>query len=446
MFHEYAIDVWIELQERFSKVDRIRVSSLRSSIKNLKQGAKSVLDYFIEMKSLWEELNSHRPMPMCTCSYPCRCESMCVAHNFRMEDQVIQLLTGLNDSFSVVKTQVLLMDPLPSINKVYSMVIQEESNNTAPTPHVSAEDSSILVNASDARKPFMRGKVSGAPQSKNNSRYCTFCHRNNHIVEYCYQKHGYPNANKPVASSNVVNSNHAMDFTTSSEGTSTVSQTGLTQEQYVHLVSLLQQSSLVPSATTSNPASTNRIATSFPSSIDFTSGINSFFSCSLHVPYDHWLIDSGDNEHICSSLHLFHSYYKIKPINVNFPNGSFVLVQHAGTVIFSPHFHITHVLYSPSLKVNLISVSKICQSLPYHVYFLLNTCVIQDVKTQKIIGLGNLCDGLYRLHPSAPAPPQAHSISSVVSPSNKVSLQSCNSVSSNNHVSSIPPMQSSTLD
>jgi len=141
------------------------------------------------MKSLWDELNSHRPMPMCTCPYPCRCEFMRAARNFRMEDLVIQFLTGLNDSFSVVKTQVLLMDPLPSINKVYSMVAQEESNNVASTPHVSTEDSSILVNASDARKPFMLGKVSGAPQSKNNSRYCTFCHRNNHTVEYCYQKH-----------------------------------------------------------------------------------------------------------------------------------------------------------------------------------------------------------------------------------------------------------------
>jgi len=438
VFHEHAIDVWIELQERFSKVDRIRVASLRSSINNLKQGDKSVLDYFTEMKSLWEELNSHRPMPMCTCPYPCRCESMRAAHNFRKEDQVIQFLTGLNDSFSVVKTQVLLMDPLPSINKVYSMVVQEESNNAAPTPHISTEDSSILVNVSDARKPFMRGKASGAPQSKNNSRYCTCCHRNNHTVEYSYQKHGYPNANKSVASSNAVNSEHAMDSNTSSEGISSVSQTGLTQEQYVHLVSLLQQSSLVPSATTSNPASTNHIATSFPSSIDFTSGINTIFSCSLHVPSDHWLIDSGANEHICSSLHLFHSYYKIKPINVNLPNGSSVLVQYAGTVVFSPHFHITHVLYSPVFKVNLISVSKICQSLPYHVHFLLNTCVIQDVKTQKMIGLGNLCDGLYRLHPSTPAPPQAHFISSVVSSSNKVSLQSCNSVSSGNHVSSIP--------
>jgi len=81
------------------------------------------------MKTLWEELNSHHHMPHCTCPHPCRCAAMREARNFRLEDQVIQFLTGLNDQFNVVKTQVLMLDPLPSINKVYSLVIQEESNN-----------------------------------------------------------------------------------------------------------------------------------------------------------------------------------------------------------------------------------------------------------------------------------------------------------------------------
>jgi len=96
-------------------------------------------------------------MPIFTCPHPCRCESMRAARNFCMKVQVIQFLTGLNENFSVVKTQVLLMDRLPSINKVYSMVVQEESNNTTPAPiSVPIENSSILVNASDARKCYGR--------------------------------------------------------------------------------------------------------------------------------------------------------------------------------------------------------------------------------------------------------------------------------------------------
>jgi len=170
----------------------------------------------------------------------------------------------------------------------------------------------------------------------------------------------------------------------------------------------------VPLASVSNPASTNHIA-SFPTSIHFHSGINTVISCSLHVQTNHWLIDSEANEHICSSLHLLHSYYKIKPLIVTLPNGSSVLVHYASTFVFSPHFHISHVLYSPSFKVNLISVSKICQYLYYHINFFPDKCVIQDVKTHKMIGLGNLCDGIYRLLSSTPASPlQAHCVSSIL--------------------------------
>jgi len=56
------------------------------------------------MKTLWEELNSQCLMPRCTCCQPSRCEVMCSARIHRLEDQVIQFLTGLNDYFNVVKT------------------------------------------------------------------------------------------------------------------------------------------------------------------------------------------------------------------------------------------------------------------------------------------------------------------------------------------------------
>jgi hypothetical protein len=171
VFHENCFDVWQDLQERFSKIDRIRIATIRSSINNLKQGSKSVLDYFIEMKALWEELHSHRPIPSCTCVHQCRCAAMRDARNFFLEDQVIQFLTGLNSEFSVVKTQILLMDPLPSLNKVYSLVVQEESNHKSLLP-TENDDSSLLVNSSDAKKQFPRGK--GNASGKNSNRICTF--------------------------------------------------------------------------------------------------------------------------------------------------------------------------------------------------------------------------------------------------------------------------------
>jgi len=45
VFHENAIDAWLNLKEPFSKADTIRIATLRSKIHNLKQGSKLVLDY-----------------------------------------------------------------------------------------------------------------------------------------------------------------------------------------------------------------------------------------------------------------------------------------------------------------------------------------------------------------------------------------------------------------
>jgi len=114
----------------------------------------------------------------------------------------MQFLTGLNEKFSVVKTQILLLDPLPSLNKVYSLVIQEESNSASLLPISVGEDTSVQLNASDARRFSPRGKNVTQNNSSKPARYCTFCHRNNHTVDFCYEKHGYPNGNKPQPHSN----------------------------------------------------------------------------------------------------------------------------------------------------------------------------------------------------------------------------------------------------
>jgi hypothetical protein len=252
IFHNTAFDVWQDLKERFSKVDRIRIANLRSSINNLKQGSKSVLEYFTELNALWEELHSHRPIPTCTCPHQCRCAAMRVNKEYMIEDQIIQFLTGLNDQFSVVKTQVLLLDPLPSLNKVFSLVVQEESNNVYTPSLPSLEEGSVLVNASDTRRPQGRGRGSS---NKSSGRYCSFCNRYNHTIEYCYLKHGFPNKPNPQVNMNSqasMNSQANASSAESSDASNVSGSIGLAQEKIDQLVLLLQQANLVSSV--SNPS------------------------------------------------------------------------------------------------------------------------------------------------------------------------------------------------
>ena len=57
----------------------------------------------------------------------------------------MKFLMGLNESLSQVGTQVLLMDPIPSLSKVYSLLIQEETQRSVTNPSIVKVDSIALV-------------------------------------------------------------------------------------------------------------------------------------------------------------------------------------------------------------------------------------------------------------------------------------------------------------
>lgn len=75
------------------------------------------------------------PLPTCTCRIKCTCEAMRSARSHHQLLQIIRFLTSLNEQFVVVKSQILLMDHLPIMNKIFSMVIQHERQLQLPIPN-----------------------------------------------------------------------------------------------------------------------------------------------------------------------------------------------------------------------------------------------------------------------------------------------------------------------
>ncbi|RVW24656.1 hypothetical protein CK203_082196 [Vitis vinifera] len=56
----------------------------------------------------------------------CNCGGMKTWMESRQMDHVIKFLIGLNDSYSQVRAQILMMDPIPPIAKTFALVVQEE--------------------------------------------------------------------------------------------------------------------------------------------------------------------------------------------------------------------------------------------------------------------------------------------------------------------------------
>ncbi|XP_061371202.1 uncharacterized protein LOC133313819 [Gastrolobium bilobum] len=112
-----AVDAWKDLNDRFSQADIFRISDLQEEIYKLQQGDRNVADYFTELKILWDELEILKPLPHCTCS------AINHMRKYRDRDHVIRFLKGLNEQFHNVRSQIMLFDPLPEVNKVFSLIL-----------------------------------------------------------------------------------------------------------------------------------------------------------------------------------------------------------------------------------------------------------------------------------------------------------------------------------
>ena len=106
----------------------------------------------------------------------------------------MSFLKGLREAYNVVKTKILLTEPLLGINKVFSLVPTQEK-------HLSESigmDIKILANSTN--QPYQRTNKTnnhgqrnyGKGRGKGYGEQCSFCHKMNHTVDECYSKHGYP--------------------------------------------------------------------------------------------------------------------------------------------------------------------------------------------------------------------------------------------------------------
>lgn len=66
--------------------------------------------------------------------------------NLGDNDKLVQFLMGLNDACDHVKNQISLLDPLPSINKAYSMILRVEKQREVHVVTEFTEASAMLAN------------------------------------------------------------------------------------------------------------------------------------------------------------------------------------------------------------------------------------------------------------------------------------------------------------
>lgn len=79
---------------------------------DLSQDHVPISVYYKKLKELWDKLINFRPIP--TCAYG----GLKDVIEYQQQEYVMKFRMGFNDTFTHVRGQILLMDPLPPINKV----------------------------------------------------------------------------------------------------------------------------------------------------------------------------------------------------------------------------------------------------------------------------------------------------------------------------------------
>jgi hypothetical protein len=110
--------MWNDLKDRFSQQNGPRIFQIQKSISDLRQENLSMSSYFTILKGLWDEWIHYKPLP------PCTCGTMKVHNEYQQQEHVMQFLMGLNESYAHTRGQILMLNPLPPINIVFSLVIQ----------------------------------------------------------------------------------------------------------------------------------------------------------------------------------------------------------------------------------------------------------------------------------------------------------------------------------
>lgn len=322
----------------------------------------------------------------CTCGVNDKID--CLQHH----DYIMLFLNGLSESHAQVRTQILMMDPTPSIIKVFSLVTREEiqkSIGSLANPNV--ESTALAAKTSNSN-------FNGRNFKNNNGKgrsICSHCGKLGHIMEKCYRIVSYaPGYNQKrkgstvnqVSSQEEYSDGNGQNFNNSAnQGLNFSNSVGqnqsfpFSQKQYRQLLILLDnQFSNESSKETYLACAVNTHAlsgielNSCPDSSTFNFQNSAFVVNPIDkhaFDSDTWVLDTGATDHIVHSTSFFTSITSIKHTFVHSyrHNSRSCYSCIKGCIMCTFHYF------------QLISITKLTKTMSCCLIFLSEFCFIQDL-------------------------------------------------------------------
>ncbi|XP_074299140.1 uncharacterized protein LOC141630175 [Silene latifolia] len=412
--------MWLDIQERYGQSNGPLLFQLKKEIKNILQDHDSIAEYFTKLKRRWDDIDEIEPFPECQCGVleKCTCNILKKMLEASSKEKLITFLMGLDHTYEHLRTNILSMEPLPNINRAYSIMHQVESQKNITNILQTAEDTSALNAARPgpnknggpnvAWNVWKRDGSSNTKKPKFDDRWCSACNKGGHTPATCFNLHpelrasyqarkknnskpGYTNNFTPrvAANAETYEDETPLDFTnvsSTSKGPEQVNP-ALVSAVYQQIMQALQ-------------------AKGQGGSQDYTSASVNFAGIILatnvvsdaRLPDEvSWILDSKSYDHMTAYRSLFVSFRNLpKPILIGLPDGTTKLVRHCGDIKISSSITLHDVLYVPDFKYNLLSIGKLLLHSHMRVFFDMDYCIIQD-QDNKLVATCTKEGGLYKL-------------------------------------------------
>lgn len=324
---------------------------------------------------MWDEYDSILPPPSCDCS-------KAKEYVEQMQYQrLLQFLMGLNDNYSQARGQILMMNILPTVNQVYALVMQDESQKgIAGTVNERMESLALYTARNNRNQQF-----NNMPRKNYQSLYCDFCNMKGHIKAYCnklkkcdhchatghvkgncYQLIGYPENFKGKKRVDTVFAGGTLyphqlttgggDSTSFSMQEQTIKIGHMTAQEHMYNDQGTQEQVLLQLLHKTSPEQIHNmidVLKKTTSSMDSHHSVNmAGIDNSNPSYYLKWIIDTGAIDHMISNSNHLHVGKVMKHAgNVQLPTGESATVTHIGSIQLNETEMINGVLCIPSLSL-----------------------------------------------------------------------------------------------
>ncbi|XP_019173414.1 PREDICTED: uncharacterized protein LOC109168989 [Ipomoea nil] len=331
--------------------------------------------YYGKMKKLWDDLVDVDRYPNCVCKN-CTCKIDAALADKREEERVHQFLIGLDEGeYGSIRSQLLSLEPLPTVSRVYNILVQEETARvTVRGTKGGTGDAAVFATIKEIT--------------------CTNCKKSGHTIDTCFKLIAYPegwsggrNGGRGGRGGGRASSrrggragrNDGCDIPGQHAG-GRVTETCCSHD--ASFTALPDFENLTP-----EQWNTVRHALSLsptgPTLNESLSGIS--LPC--------WIIDTGASNHMTGNINLLSNIKQTDPCNIGLPDGSRVIAVKSRTIYLTDNLILMNVLFVLVLSCNLISVSQLTKDSKCETRFTDKSCVLQDLKTT--IGVGEHREGLY---------------------------------------------------